>query len=47
MKKILKKLSNFVLQADITGGAITQHRDQHTHYNQIIVRTYFLMVHKL
>ena len=47
MKKLLKILSHFISLTDTTGGAVTQHREFDSHHHQILMRTYFLMGHKL
>jgi hypothetical protein len=47
MKTLLRILSHLVSQADTTGGAVTQYRELDGHHHQVMMRTYFLMGHKL
>lgn len=47
MKSLLKILSHLISKADTTGGAVSQHRDLDSHHHQMMMRTYFLLSHKL
>lgn len=47
MKRLFKNLLSLVSSTDKSGGAVIQHRELCGHHHEVMIRTYFLLSHKL